>query len=383
MGPARAGVLATLLATAGAAETPATVQPDAGLPEAAAATLRVATFNAALGRRGPGLLLRDVLTGEDPQVEAAAAVIAAAGADVVLLTNVDYDHGLVALSAFAERLGAQGAPYPHRFAFRPNTGLQTGLDMDGDGRLGTADDAQGYGAFAGASGMVLISRLPVLEAEARDFSAFLWRDLPGALLPEAEGRPFPSDAVFAIQRLSTTGHWDVPVALPGGGRLHILAWHATPPLFGGPHERNLRRNHDETRFWALFLDGALPFPPPEAPFVLMGDANLDPFDGDGMGEAMQALLAHPALQDPAPRSTGAVAAQGPLDETHAGDPALDTAHWDGRFHPGNLRVDYVLPAAGLEVTGAGVLWPEPGAPLAAEVEAASRHRLVWVDLRLP
>ena len=28
-------------------------------------------------------------------------------------------------------------------------------------------------------------------------------------------------------------------------------------------------------------------------------------------------------------------------------------------------------------------WPAPGAPLADVVAAASRHRLVWVDLELP
>lgn len=351
--------------------------------EGSGEALRLATFNAALGRRGPGLLLRDILGGEDAQVAAVVAVIAAADPDVLLLTAVDWDLDLVALHALAERLEAAGSPFPHRFAFRPNSGMQTGLDLTGDGRTGTADDAQGYGAFAGARGMALLSRLPIATAEARDFSTFLWRDLPGALIPERDGAPFPSEAVFAIQRLSTTGHWDVPLVLPGGGRLHVLAWHATPPLFGGPADRNLRRNHDETRFWTLFLDGALPVAPPAAPFVLMGDANLDPFDGDGMGAAMQALLAHPALQDPAPASAGAVAAQGPLDADHRGPPALDTVQWDGPRHPGNLRVDYVLPSADLEVLGAGVLWPLPDEALAEAVDAASRHRLVWVDVRVP
>ncbi len=354
-----------------------------GPTDAPAATLRLATYNAALTRRGPGLLLRDTLAGNDAQVAAVVAVIAAADADVLLLTKVDWDHDLVALSALADLLEAAGAPYPHRFAFPPNAGMRSGLDLTGDGRVDTADDAHGYGRFPGEGGMVLLSRLPVHAAAARDFSAFLWRDLPGALLPEREGRLFPSEATFAAQRLSSVGHWDVPVALPDGGYLHVLAWHAGPPVFGGPHERNLRRNHDETRFWSLFLDGALPMPPPDAPFVLMGDANLDPVDGDGIGTAIKALLAHPRLQDPEPRSRGAVLAQGPNDAGHRGDPALDTTHWDRPRQPGNLRVDYVLPAAGLEVTGAGVLWPEPGAPLAEAAAAASRHRLVWVDIRLP
>ena len=342
--------------------------------------MRLATFNAALSRRGPGLLLRDILSETDPQVEAAADVIAAAAADVLLLTGFDWDHGAQALGAFADRLAARGLEYPHRFALRPNSGWQTGRDMVGDGRVGTADDAQGYGAFSGVKGMALLSRMPIEAEAARDFSHFLWRELPGARLPQRDGRPYPSESVFAEQRLSTTGHWDVPVRLPSGAWLHVLAWYAAPPVFGGPEDRNLLRNHDETRFWSLFLEGALAAPPPAAPFVLMGDANLDPSDGDGLHEAIRSLLSHPAVQDPGPRSAGASAAA-PSDRH--GDPALHTVQWDGPRQPGNLRVDYVLPAAGLTVLDAGVLWPLPSDPLAEAVALASRHRLVWVDIADP
>jgi hypothetical protein len=48
-----------------------------------------------------------------------------------------------------------------------------------------------------------------------------------------------------------------------------------------------------------------------------------------------------------------------------------------------LRVDYVLPSAGLAVVASGVIWPAAGDPMRAAVEAASRHRLVWVDVALP
>lgn len=385
MSPPRPGRRAVLRALAGAGLAGAalagslTVARAGPPPPRPPGRLRLACFNAALTRRGPGLLLRDILGGADAQVAAAADVCAAADADVLLLTALDWDHDLHALAAFAERLAARGAAYPHRFALRPNTGLRSGLDLSGDGRRHTPDDAQGYGAFAGVKGMGLLSRLPVLAGQARDFSGFLWADLPGTLMP-----PDTAPEVRARQRLSTTGHWDVPVQMPGdSGPLHILAWYATPPLFGGPQERNRRRNHDETRFWSLLLDGALPMPPPAGPFALMGSANLDPEDGEGMHAVMRALLAHPALQDPAPRSRGAPLAVGPRDAAHRGDPALDTTHWQGGRLPGNLRVDYVLPAATLRLDASGVLWPPPDHPLAAVVEAASRHRLVWADIRPP
>jgi hypothetical protein len=304
-----------------------------------------------------------------PRVAALVRVLAALDADVILLTSVDYDQGGVALDLLAERLEKAGAPYPHRFALRPNTGMQTGLDIDGNGRIGDPQDAQGWGLFSGQGGMALLSRLPLDRENARDFSAFLWRDLPDAMLPDGMGPP-----VQDIQRLATTGFWDVAVQT-GGGPLHLLAWHATPPVFDGPEDRNGKRNHDEATFWGLFLDGALPMQPAREPFVLLGDGNLDPADGDGLRDGIAALLAHPALQDPTPRGS-----HGRVEAGQTGDPALDTALYD---RIGGLRLDYVLPSAGLKITGSGVLWPGPTDPLAADLVTASQHFPVWVDLELP
>jgi hypothetical protein len=325
---------------------------------AAAEPLRVATYHVELSRDGPGLLLRDIGR-NDPQVEAAARVIAFAGADVVVLLGIDYDYGLAALGAFAERVAAAGANYPYRFALRPNTGLASGLDLDGDGQPGGPGDAQGFGRFSGQGGMAVLSRLPVREAEARDFSALLWRDLPGAILPDGI-----DPNVAAVQRLSTTGHWEVPVNLPGGGTLRLLAWHATPPVFDGPEDRNGRRNHDESAFWLRLLEGALPFPPPEPPFILLGNANLDPARAEGRADALNRLLALPALQDPRP----------------AGAAGLATVDFSENGGPGPMRSEYVLPSARLTVVASGVIWPAPDDPLWPSVQAATRHRLVWVDV---
>ncbi len=359
----------------------------AGFPCGAVAdSLRIATWNTELQRRSPGLLVRDIESGKDAQVAAVVAVIAKVAPDVLLLTSFDYDRDLVALSVFAALLNAAGAVYPHRFAFRPNTGRASGLDLDGDGRLGGPGDAQGFGYFAGQGGMAVLSNLPVAVDLAQDYSDFLWRDLPGALLPMAGGAPFPSAEAQDVQLLSTTGHWSVPVTLPGGAVLTLLAWHAAPPVFDGPEDRNGRRNHDEAAFWVQLLGDGLPYTPPAPPFVLLGDANLDPVDGDGRAAAVAALLAHSALQDKAPQSAGGAEAAkrlGGSNAAHKGDAALDTADWDDATGPGNLRVDYVLPSVGLTVTGSGVFWPESSDPMAAVVAEASRHRMVWVDIDLP
>jgi len=340
----------------------------------AAETIRIATLNAGLVRAGPGLLLRDILSGKDAQVASMVALVAQVRPDVLLLTAVDHDFRLVTLRALAARLKAAGAPYPHLFAPPPNTGLPTGLDVDGDGRLGGPRDAQGYGAFAGQGGMALLSRFPIRARAARDFSHMLWADLPGADLPAGP------KGWAAVQRLSSVAHWDVPVVLPDGTTLHLLAWHATTPAFDGPENRNDRRNRDENRFWRLYLDGKLPWPAPKGPLVLLGDANLDPNDGEGDRAAVTALLSHPRLIDPQPAATsgGPVGQDVGVNKSQRGNPALDTADWRDSGGPGNLRVDYVLPSRDLAVQGAGVVW---SAASGANGTRAVRHGLVWVDVR--
>jgi hypothetical protein len=349
----------------------------------------VAAFVAPLSRDGPGLLLRDLLSGEDEAAEAALAVIGAARADVLLVANLDWDLDGAALGLLAERLAARGLDYPHRLALRPNAGRPTGLDMDGDGRLGSPRDAQGYGRFNGDGGMALLSRWPL--GAPRDLSGLLWRDLPGARMPRRDGAPYPSQAAQDAQRLSTTGHWVVPVEAPGGP-LTLLAWAATPPVFDGPEDMNGRRAADELALWLRLLDGSLgeaaledgslgPRAAPESRFVLVGLSNMDPLDGEGLGGDMAAALADPRLQDPQPHSEGGRLA---ADAGQRGDPGLDTADWPGaeapEGGPGNLRVTYVLPSADWRVLDAGVLWPAPAGPLAEEAAAAGPHRLVWVDL---
>ena len=331
----------------------------------------MATWGAPLSRDGPGLLLGDILDPEDEGIAAVVAVILAAHPDVLLLTDMDWDRDGAALGALAERLAEEGLDYPHRLALAPNAGLPTGLDMDGNGTAGEPRDAQGYGRFRGDGGMALLSRWPL--GEVRDLSALLWRDLPGARLPSVDGRPFPSEEAQAVQRLSSSGHWIVPVEAPGGP-VTLLAWAATPPVFDGPEDLNGRRSADELALWARVLDGA--FGPAPQDYVLMGDAQIDPLDGEGWRQDMAALLADPRLQDPRPGSEGGLLAPGGEGQ---GDPALDTA--DGpEDGPGNLRVDYVLPAATLRVLDAGVLWPPEGDPLAEAVAATGPHRLVWVEL---
>ena len=300
-----------------------------------------------MSRKGPGLLLRDILRGDDPQITAVIDMLADVDADIITLQGFDYDLDGLALTAFAAALAQAGADYPYRFAATQNAGLMTELDLDADGKTGGPRDAQGYGRFFGHGAMALLSRHEIITPEVQNFSTMLWRDLPNNLYPTTPNGPFAGNEVYAAQRLSSNGHWVVPIRHPDLGRLHVMAFHATPPVFDGPEDRNGRRNHDEVSFWTHYLDGAFTAPPQEK-FVLMGDANLDPTKGDGRGEAMTRLLNDPRVQDPLAN--------------------LPTVLWQ---QTGPMRVDYVLPSADWKVTGAQVMPANPD---------ASRHQLVWVDL---
>jgi endonuclease/exonuclease/phosphatase family metal-dependent hydrolase len=346
---------------------------------------RVATFNASLSRRGPGVLLADIQGGKDRQIIAVARIIQTVRPDILLLNELDHDYENRALKAFLNLLaqdgdGYRGIVYPHFFAPPQNTGVPSGLDLNGDGRLGGPADAFGYGKFRGQYAMALVSRFPIDRDNVRNFTDLLWKDVTPDLLPfDAQGRPFPSEQVHNAARLSSKGHWDVPVILPSGRVLHVLASHPTPPVFDGPEDYNGKRNAAEIRFWFDYIVNQatrLPY------FVVLGDLNADP----GAGEARQAisrLLKLPALQDPQPRSKGAVVA-GQGHAGAAGDRSLNTADWRENPGPGDMRVDYVLPSRSLVVRGAGVFWPAPGEAgfdlIGSDGRASSDHRLVWVDL---
>ena len=323
--------------------------------------------------------------------------------DILVIQEFDRDAEGRALDAFTALLAEgvadlDGLLYPHRHQGRVNAGEPSGLDLDGDGTVMSANDAWGYGLFPGHDGMAVLSRLPI--GEVRSYRLFRWSAMPEARRPHhPDGRAFHPDDVWRALRLSSRAHWILPVTLPGGKVLNLLAAYPTPPVFDGPEDRNGKRNADEIRLLTAMIDGAEWLTDdqgrsgglaPDDPFVVAGDLNADPRDGEAVRAPITALLAHPRLYDPAPTSPGALEASlrdGGLNEEHETPPATDTADWrdSGRYGSGNMRVDYVLPSTGLEITGSGVFWPVADDPLAAlirpgEAPATSIHRMVWIDI---
>ncbi len=364
------------------------------VPDAPTRSVRFATFNAAMYGDRPGALAAELASGGSERAEKVAAIIQRVRPDVLLINEFDYDGRGNALRAFRERYlersiaGDEPITYPYVFVPRVNTGLLAGVDLNGDGKIEAPADALGFGRFEGQFGMVLLSRYPIRSDRVRSFRLMFWRDVPGAKMPTG----YYSPPAQLVMRLSSKTHADVPIDI-GGRTVHTLISHPTPPVFDGEENRNGRRNHDEIRLWSAYLSpdesgwpindmGRVTKLAEGEAFVVMGDLNADPLDGDSMPGAVQQLLDHPRVNGAiTPTSAGAVAdaeQEGGPNETHRSDPAADTADFD---EPGNLRVDYVLPSVNLKAVGAGVFWPEPGEPGGAWI-GVSDHRLVWVDIEV-
>jgi hypothetical protein len=396
-------VAAFILAAAAAVSASSNNVPDA----------RFATFNASLNRSAQGLLAEHL---SDPNVDDVfrrqaknvAEVIQRVRPDVVLINEFDFDPAAVALfhDNFLQVSQNGSAPIKYRYSFiaPSNTGIPTGKDLDNNGTIGGGNDAFGFGAFPGQFGMVVYSKHPIATDDVRTFQLFRWKDMPGNLIPT----PFYSPDEVDILRLSSKSHWDIPIEIGKKKTVHVLVSHPTPPVFDGPEDRNGRRNFDEIRFWADYVspgkagyiyddEGVKGGLEPGELFVIAGDQNSDPLDGDSVPGAIQQLLDHPLVNTKStPASAGAVEAtalQGGANTSHRGDPRFDTADFSDTA-PGNLRADYVLPRKNLKIVGSGVFWPVQASPLfrlTGVFDSAqwgpvggfptSDHRMVWIDVR--
>jgi hypothetical protein len=391
--------------------------------------VRFATFNASLNRSAAGQLVDHLSHPEVDdvfrrQARNVAEVIQRVQPDVLLINEFDFAPAAVDLFRrnFLEvsQNGASPIHFPYAFIAPSNTGVPSGKDLDNNGTVGGPGDAFGFGFFPGQFGMVVYSKYPIDLDNVRTFQLFLWKDMPGALLPDDPRTPEPADWYspdeLDIFRLSSKSHWDIPILI-GGKTVHFLVSHPTPPVFDDPPafpagvDFNGRRNHDEIRFWADYISpgqrsryiyddaGVRGGLKPGARFVIAGDQNSDPLDGDSIPGAIQQLTEHPLVNTKVtPESAGAIEAaalQGGANTTHRSDPRFDTADFSD-VAPGNLRADYVLPRKNLKILDSAVFWPVQADPLfrltgvfdAAEWGPVggfptSDHRLVWVDVKLP
>jgi hypothetical protein len=399
--------------------------PASAAPSPPGNTVRFATFNASLNRNVDGQLITDLSTPGNAQAAAVAEIIQRVRPDVLLINEFDFDPAGTALRLFQDNYlsvahnGAAPISFAHRYSAPSNTGISSGFDLNNNGVTDTTpgdnpygDDSFGFGVFPGQFGMAVYSRYPIDTADVRTFQHFLWKDMPGALLPDDPAKPAPQDwyspAELEVFRLSSKSHWDLPLAI-GRRTVHFLVSHPTPPVFDGPEDRNGTRNFDEIRLWADYITpgagdylyddqgGSGGLGAGES-FVIAGDQNSDPLDGDSIPGAVQQLLDNPRVNTSiTPRSGGGVwaaDAQGVLNLTHESDPAEDTADFCDTpafppcSGPGNLRADYVLPSSDLTIRSSGIFWPALGEPFfdltgSGFPVPSSDHRSVWVDVKVP
>lgn len=334
--------------------------------------------------------------GTNPQLRAAAEIIKEIRPDILVLNEVDHDYDAVGQSltvaarAFAVAYLATGdnpIDYLYAYAEPNNTGMLSGVDLNGDGLVAGVehqgnrehgDDSFGFGLYPGQYSMAVLSLHPLISGESRTFQNLRWRDQPGNHMPEV----FYSEEAVAVLRLSSKSHQDVPVAIDGQ-RLHLFLSHPTPPVFDGDEDHNGRRNFDEIMFWRQYIDGEPGLVDDNGgtggyqagvPFVIVGDLNAAEGDAavyDGVA-AIDQLLRHTALQDPA---------QWLVSDGAPGENGRATTEFSGR----GRRVDYLLPSRGIEILDGGVYWPAVDVDPDGNARAllASDHRLVWLDLQLP
>lgn len=427
-------------------------------------TVRFATFNASLNRDFSGQLLSDLANPLAMGVEPAVAnriqqarnvseIVQRVNPDVLLINEFDFDrNGMATADSNAMPLGyssrsaqlfqdnflsvgqgnavrgmTNGINYAYRYTPNTNTGVASGLDLNNNGVVGGGDDAYGFGNFAGQYGMTIYSKYEIVGV--RTFQNFLWKDMPGNLLtndPVVGANNlanFYDPAETEALRLSSKNHVDLTLRI-NGQEVHFLTAHPTPPTFDGAEDRNGKRNHDEIRFWADYIAGASYIYDDQGGtgglaegthFVIAGDYNADPLDGDSfkgvvegvqynaIGQVLDNPLVNTSLTPSAPGGLDAAdhpSNNGPANQSHMGDPTQDTADFSDSA-PGNLRVDYVLPSATLPMVDAGIFWPadpDRSAPNTTGDEydlvgnfrdqglyanyPSSDHKAVWVDVRI-
>jgi hypothetical protein len=387
--------------------------------------VRIATFNTSMNRPASGTLAEALAAGDDAQIQQVAEVIQRANPDIVLLNEFDqiYDANgnfdRTATEASIENFkrnylqvaqadDTEAVYYDYYYVAPVNTGVPSGYDFNNNGRTTDPDDAFGFGTFAGQYGMVLLSKHKIMEHQVRSFQKFRWKDMPGALLPsdpndtdgDGDTSSYYNADELEVFRLSSKSHWDVPVVVPGVGIVHVLASHPTPPVFddgtAGVNDNvadwNGLRNHDEIRFWADYVNRkqsryiyddrewarAGGKPPrhrhgglrPNARFVILGDQNADPVDGDATYNPANLLLTSNKVDvSITPTSAGA------LQQVPA-----SYSNRENKTASFNLRADYVLPSVnGWDYLQGWVFWPQT-TDLEAGLLNASDHRMVVIDL---
>ena len=297
--------------------------------------VRFQTFNASLNRATAGQLVTDLSTPDDAQAAAVAEIVQRTRPDVLLLNEFDYVAGGRAVRLFQDNYLEAATTAPSRSATatptprRPTPACPAGSTSTTTAPSAAATTPTASATSRASTAWSCSAASRSTPQKIRTFQKFRWADMPGNLIPT----DFYSPQEQAALRLSSKSHWDLPIEI-GRETVHFLVSHPTPPTFDGPEDRNGTRNHDEIRFWADYVSGARYMYDDrgrrgglarKASFVIAGDQNADPLDGDSVAAAIDQLLDSPRITDPLPTSAGgpdAAARQGGANLDPPRRPAL-------------------------------------------------------------
>lgn len=342
-----------------------------------------------------------LMTQTDVQANAAAEIIARFSPDILSINELQFDiQGIPSASSpgapsntswggfnvpgaenpkrLGDRVHAAGGPsYENLFQSVGNSGFYwQGSTLGLDWYI-----LRGWGEFPGRFNTAILSRFPILVDQVRVIADFAWEDLPDnkiALMKTETGIDVPPGFPLFEKALNI-----VPVQL-GDVVLHLVLLHPVAPAFD---PINTYRNYDELHALRLFLDGQLPGVEPlpaDAKFVIIGDLNADPEEGDSIGGAIQQILSHPDVTNVFPAGSGTKGKGGKYNSYLSGCGRDDGSTVTDPGAKYQMQLDYVLPSKNLgEPLDSLLFWPNHTTdPEDFELRCqASDHSFLYVDLK--
>ena len=342
-----------------------------------------------------------LLDGADEQAGAAAEVIARFAPDIISINELQFDiEGIPSLGSpgapsstqpgtfdggagnakrLADRVAAvnAAAAFPHTAITLGNSGFTWAGPTLGNPSF----VLRGWGDWPGRFNSAILTKFPIAYDKIRVINEFAWDALPGNSIEKM--KTAIGTGVPAGFPLFEKGIVVVPVEVAPGALLYMVMHHPVAPAF---EAINPYRHFDELQGLKLFLDGKLPGVEPlpaGAKFVLIGDLNADPEDGDSLDGGIEPILSHPALNVFFPSGAGTKGKNGQYNTYLSGCGKDDGSTVDDPTTKFQMQLDYVLPSKTFGAAKVGeVFFPDFQAQKADFQLAckASDHRLVYVDV---
>ena len=365
------------------------------------------------------------------QIQNVAEVIQRTRPDVFVLAEFDnngFASDPTAINDFqknylsvAQHKSVQGIEYPYTKDIPTNTGDLSDYDLNNDGKVALPDDGWGFGQYHGQYAFAIFSKYSFGDGY-RSFKNFKWKDMPGEENPvidicnnpdipipegKACGHHWYSEAAWNKLPVSSKNHVDLPVLIPDQNNrpkpVHMLVSHPTPPIFDASARRNYKRNRAEVKFMKDYISSEGYFVDDDGNggglttgslFVIAGDLNADPDQGDGDRATIAGLMKSSLVNTSATVGNSQPASKGGQEYLRSSDCTrnCNRSKGDTITSVSGLRLDLAMPSTGLTVMRSGVYWPATGEPgrhlvydakLGSSKGVSSDHRMVWIDVYIP